>query len=61
MTDRNRELVPGSWSRIRKSARTTELSGEESYSYENSSVCRRPELPGRNERDLKGRRWFDER
>ena len=45
MTDRNKELVPYSWSPVRE--KTTGLCSEGWYS-EHSGVCRRAELPGRN-------------
>ena len=44
MTDRNRELVPGSRSQVREIALTPELSAEGCYS-ELSGVCTRAELP----------------
>ena len=49
MTDRNRELVPDSWSLVRESAMTTGLCSEGQYS-EQSGVCRRAELPERSEK-----------
>ena len=45
--DRNRELVPDSWSLVRESAMTTGLCSEGQHS-EQSGVCRRAELPGRS-------------
>ena len=47
MTDRNRELVPDSWSLVRERALTTWLCSERWYS-EHSRVCRRAELHGRS-------------
>ena len=47
MTDRNRELVPKSWSLVRERALTTGLCSEGWYS-KHSVVCRRAELPGRS-------------
>ena len=47
MTDRNRELVPGSRSQVWEIALTPELSAEGCYS-ELSGVCRRAELPNVN-------------
>ena len=47
MADRNRELVPGSWSLVRERALTTGLTVEGWYS-EHSCVCRRTELLGRS-------------
>ena len=45
MADRNRELVPDNWSRVRERALTTGLCSEGWYS-EHSGVGRRAELPG---------------
>ena len=45
--DRDRELVPGSWSLVSERALTTGLSVEEEYP-EQSAVCRRAELLGRS-------------
>ena len=47
MADRNRELVPGSWSLVRERALPTGLTVEGWYS-EHSGVCRRAELLGRS-------------
>ena len=47
MADRNRELVPGSWSPVRERTLTTGLTVEGWYS-EHSGVCRRTELLGRS-------------
>ena len=47
MADRNRELVPGSWSPVRERALPTGLTVEGWYS-EHSGVCRRAELLGRS-------------
>ena len=49
MTDRNRELIPDSWSLVRQRAQYDHwaLFGRIWYS-EHSCVYRRAELPGRN-------------
>ena len=47
MADRNRELVPGSWSLVRERALPTGLTVEGWYS-EHSGVCRRAKLLGRS-------------
>ena len=47
MTDRNRELVPHSWSLVRERPLITGLCSEGWYS-EHSGVCRRAELLGRS-------------
>ena len=48
MADKNRELVSDNWSLVRERALTTGLCSEGWYC-EHSSVCRRAELPGRNQ------------
>ena len=47
MADRNRELLPDSWSLVRERALTTGVCVEGWYS-EHSGVCRRAELLGRS-------------
>ena len=47
MTDRDKELVPGSWSLVSERVLTTGLGAEEKYP-EQSAVCRRAELLGRS-------------
>ena len=46
MTDRNRQLVSGSWSLVGERALTTGLRAE-GWGSEHLGVCRRAELPGR--------------
>ena len=45
--DRDRELVPGSWSLVSERALATGLSAEEEHP-EQSAACRRAELLGRS-------------
>ena len=47
ITDTNRELVPDSWSLVRRRALTTELCSKGWYS-EHLCLCRRAELQGRS-------------
>ena len=54
LTDINRELVSDNWSLVRERALTTGLCSEGWYS-ENSGVCRRAELPGK---ECKSEMWL---